>query len=253
MLVSIGCIYYARQRRWLLSGIFGGLAALTRPQGALLVIAVAWEYWQVIAEHFEPQKFQEGLIAKGKEWLRSRILGLWYSLASLRTWFGFVCLALIPSGLVLFCLYAKWKVGVFLAFVKVEENGWNRHSSNPILLVLHNLHHYIPASPWTWNFYSFNMAVIFLCWILFLLILRRLPFLYSIITFIYLYLPLAAGSIGSVGRLYLITFPLYTILAWWSTRGARDQEWRHNLICITFTLLLGIGKLLFTVGVYAIA
>lgn len=253
LMLSIGCIFYARQRSWLLCGIFGGLAALTRSQGVVLVMAVAWEYWQIIAERFEPQRLQEGHVAKIREWFRSRIIGLWQSLGSLSTWQGFTCITLIPLCFALFCFYAKWRVNVFLAFLKVEENGWNRHPSNPILLMLHFLHHPIDASPWTWEFYAFNMPLIFLCWIVFFVIFCKLPFLYSILTFIYLYLPLAAGSIGSVGRLYLIAFPIYIILAWWSTRGSETNEWRHSLLLTVSTMLLGIGMVMFTIGIYAVA
>lgn len=250
MALSIGCIYHARQRQWLLSGILGGLAALTRPQGVFLILAVGWEYWQVLADRYAPYQLRESHIDTIKEWLHSRAIGLWRSLTALRTWLELACLALIPSGLALFCIYAKWKVGVFLAFIKVEENGWNRYASNPIILVWDAITHPIPASPWTWQFYSYNMAIIFLCWLLFIVILRRMPFIYAILTFIDLYLPLSAGSIGSVGRLYLITFPLYIILAWWSIKSS---EWRHTLIFSVFSMFLGIGMMMFVIGIYAMA
>src|SRR5580765_916971 len=250
MALSIGCVYHARQRHWLLSGILGGLAALARPQGAFLALAVAWEYWQYIADRFAPRCSQQTFIASIKDLLRSRIVGLYHSLSSMRTWLGFACIAFIPLGFALFCFYAKWKVGVFLAFLKVEENGWNRHSSNPIVLVAHFIKHPIIATPYTWEFYAYNMIIIFLCWTLFLVVLRRMPFMYVIITFVYLYMPLAAGSIGSVGRLYLISFPLYIVAAYWSTKG---DDARHNAIVSISATLLGIGMTMFVIGVYAMA
>jgi hypothetical protein len=43
------CLYYAQKERWVLAGIFGGLAALIRSPGILLVIPLmyaAWVAWQ---------------------------------------------------------------------------------------------------------------------------------------------------------------------------------------------------------------
>lgn len=221
MALSIGCVYHARKRQWLRAGILGGLVSLTRPQGVFLAIAVAWEYWRAHK-------------------------GLW---RKLQTWLGTAYLALIPLGLAIFCLYAKRETGDYLAFIKVEEN-WGRQSANPILVVWDALQHPIHANPYTWQFYSYNMVIIFLFWFLLLVILRKMPFCYAILTFAYLYMPLASGNIGSVGRLYLITFPIYMIAAWWSARG---DEWKHTAIITTCTLLLGLFMAMFVIGVYAIA
>lgn len=222
MALSIGCVYHARQRNWLRASILGGLAALTRPQGIFLTLVVGWECWKTYKGHW----------------------------TSIRTWLGLACVALIPSGLALFCLYAKQETGDFFAFIKVEENGWGRQSSNPILVVCDALQHPIHATPYTWQFYSYNMVIIFLFWFLFVVIVFKMPFLYSIITFTYLYMPLASGNIGGIGRLYLITFPIYMIAAWWSARG---DEWRHTAIVSTCSILLGLMMAMFVIGVYAIA
>lgn len=222
MALSIGCVYHARKHQWLLAGILGGLAAFTRPQGIFLALAVGWEYWRAHK-------------------------GLW---TSPRTWLGLASLALIPLGLASFCLYAKQETGDFFAFIKVEENGWGRQSSNPILVIWDALQHPVPSNPYTWQFYSYNMIVIFLFWFLLLVILRKMPFLYAILTFAYLYMPLASGNIGGIGRLYLITFPIYMIAAWWSARG---DEWRHTAIMSVCTILMGLMMAMFVIGVYTVA
>jgi Mannosyltransferase (PIG-V) len=251
--LSISCIYYARMHRWWLAGVLGGLAALTRIQGVLLVLAVAWEYWQFLADRFAPTQEQSGRVASVQNWCYSRLIGFWRSLASWRTWLDLASLTLIPLGLCTFCLYSKWKVGRFLAFWEVEKNGWGRQYTNPIELFLYMLQHPAAASPYEWNFYTLNMLVIVVFWSLLILILRKLPFIYSILTFVYLVIPLVSGRIGSVARFYLITFPIYMILAWWSAQGNQEYSWRHNFICSTFAILLGVGMVLFTLGVYSIA
>jgi hypothetical protein len=251
--LSISCIYYARMHHWWLASALGSLAALTRIQGVLLVLAVAWEYWQFLADRFAPTQEQSGRVASMQNWCYSRLIGFWRSLTSWGTWLNLVALTLIPLGLSAFCLYSKWKVGRYLAFLVVEEKGWGRQPSNPIALFLYMLQHPWAASPYVWNFYALNMLAIVVFWSLLILILRKLPFIYSILTFVYLVTPLVSGSIGSIARFYLITFPIYMILAWWSAQGNQEDAWRHNFICSTFALLLGVGMMFFTLGVYSIA
>src|SRR5260370_36174952 len=97
------CIYYARMQRWWLAGFLGGLAALTRPQGVLMVIVVGWEYWQYLGDRFAPLETQgKNIVTTFTNWLSSRILGLWRALSAWRTWLGFTALLQIPFGLSLF-------------------------------------------------------------------------------------------------------------------------------------------------------
>jgi len=46
LLLSVVCLLAARQKRFWLAGLAGGLAALTRQQGIFLVIPLAWEAWE---------------------------------------------------------------------------------------------------------------------------------------------------------------------------------------------------------------
>jgi Gpi18-like mannosyltransferase len=46
LLCAVGCMLFMRTRRWILAGVLGGLAALTRQQGVFLVFPLAWELWE---------------------------------------------------------------------------------------------------------------------------------------------------------------------------------------------------------------
>lgn len=46
LLLSVYCLFTARQKRFWLAGLAGALATLTRQQGLFLVLPVAWEVWE---------------------------------------------------------------------------------------------------------------------------------------------------------------------------------------------------------------
>ena len=251
--LTIACLYYARLHRWWLSGLCGGLAALTHPQGVFLVIVVAWEYWQALADRWEPLRPVQGIVTQVQEWIRSRLIGFLRSLQDWRTLAGFVALLLIPVGLGLFCLYGKWQVNTFLPFEEVEKNGWGRSFSNPILLILHMLHHPRPTSPYDWNFYGLNMTAVIVFLLLLIPIFRKLPAIYGIFSLIFVLMPLTVGETNSITRFYLGIFPVYMLIAWWCSKNSEKQVIRTFSICVTFALLLALGMTMFTLGVYSMS
>lgn len=252
--LSIACIYYARLRRWWVAGLLGALATLTRIAGVLLLAGLAWEYWNTLGDTFAPIKQNGGCITSTHEWLRSRFTGLWCSLFIWRTWSGFVALALVPAALALFMIYSKWKVGAYTAYFMTQHYGWNHSASNPLFLIISMLQHPRPATPYDWNFYALNMfsTLLFIC--LLVPVFRKLPAIYGITMLAFIILPLTTGKMDSVTRYYLTLFPVYMLLAWWSSQGPHEQQLRrHGLIAVSFAMLLSLGMVLFTLGVYAIA
>jgi len=77
LFIAVSCLLAARRRQFLLAGLLGGLAALTRQHGILLVLPLLWEVWEASGRKFRR------LITDWKAWL---------------------CLALVPLG------YATWIV-----------------------------------------------------------------------------------------------------------------------------------------------
>jgi Gpi18-like mannosyltransferase len=253
----ISCTYYARLHRWWLAGLLGGLAALTRFQGALMLIVVGWEYLQFMTASSQPIEYQtqmSGRVALMRQWLRSRLINFFQALLRWRTWLDFAWLALIPVGLALFSIYAKLKVGAFTAFSMSEKYGWHREFTNPIPVLINYIQHTQPVGPYNWDFYALNLIVIFAFFPLLIPIFRKLPSVYGIFTLVFLVMPLTSGRLTSVPRYYLVVFPVYMILAWWSRRGSQEQqEWRHTFIIIPFAILLSLGMAMFTLDVYSLA
>ncbi|GAB4204347.1 MAG: hypothetical protein OHK0022_29420 [Roseiflexaceae bacterium] len=117
------CLLWARQRRWWLAGLAGGLAALTRQQGILLLLPLAWELWE--ARNQEPRtKNQEpgdearGLrLEAGKpnigEGTNSKLKT---QNSKLQDWLS---LGLVPLGLLVWLVYR----GLALGDVRVSTAG----------------------------------------------------------------------------------------------------------------------------------
>jgi Gpi18-like mannosyltransferase len=53
LLSSAACFIFIRRSNWILAGLIGGLAALTRQQGIFLVFPLAWELWENSGREFK--------------------------------------------------------------------------------------------------------------------------------------------------------------------------------------------------------
>ena len=78
ILLAVLCLYFLRRKSWWLAGAMGGLAALTRQQGILLVFPFSWEIY-----------LNSGYKIKQLFW----------------QWQSWIPLALIPMGTVVWTLY----------------------------------------------------------------------------------------------------------------------------------------------------
>ena len=54
MLLAVSCFFAARKRQFLLAGLIGGFAALTRQHGILLVLPLLWELWNASGRKLKP-------------------------------------------------------------------------------------------------------------------------------------------------------------------------------------------------------
>lgn len=95
LLLSLLTFYFALKRRWLLVGIFGLLATLTRVTGIYLFLPILWEYWH-----------QEKRIKP-----------------------DIIFLLLIPFAVISFFTYHAQKFGNFFIFLEGQK-AWNREFLN---------------------------------------------------------------------------------------------------------------------------
>ncbi len=250
---SIACIYYARKHYWWLAGLCGGLATLTRVQGILLLVPVAWEYWQVLSDRYAPlpDMSSNTLTKRGRAWLTSRLRGLLLAGRELRNWLSGLSLLLIPSGLLAFMIYAKIMTGDFLATFHNDQWGWGRQLSYPWRLLIYSIRHPIMGEPMNWNFWVLNIILAFVFLGFTVWAFRRLPMIYALYTAVMVLLPLSANLLNSIGRLYLVVFPVPILLALWSSDD--KSPIRKYLIISAFASLQAVFMIFYVLGLPVIA
>lgn len=223
LLLSIGSFAAMRSRRWLLAGVLGGLATLTRSAGVLLLAPFAVEF--VLA------------------WRASR--ARWWQLASA---------ALIPAGVGVYSLYLKVAFGRPLAF-QSSEQVWNRGLQPPWAIFVYTFTG-LSANPSghlvTWLHTLLNFVVLLAFGVLAVLAVRVLPpsfAVYAIVTALYLLVfPVSNPSVAtqSDARYVLTMFPAFLVLAAWR-RPARLHEtllmWMPAVLAVLCAeFLLGLAN-----------
>jgi hypothetical protein len=248
----IAGIYYARQQRWRLAGICGALASLDRIQGFLLIVPVAWEYWQVVSDRYAALPDLSGvtLRQKASTWLHSRLVGLSLAARQRRNWFDLLAVVLIPFGLVPFFVYSKVKTGDFWATIH-SQTVWGRYFELPWRLLANALRHLHPPDPMDWNFWLLNIIVILAFLVVILWSWRRLSMIYTLYSFVMVIMPLTTANINSVSRYYLTIFPALMLLALWSNSDKNPA--RHFLVISLFAALQAVFMLFFVLGLPLIA
>jgi Gpi18-like mannosyltransferase len=182
--LSLGSILAAHEARWPLAGILGGLAALTRFPGILLVVPLA-------------------LLAR-ERW----------------TWRA-AWIALVPAGTGAFMAYLARTTGDPLAFAHVQQH-WNRAATwfwRPLAAFAAKPQ----AVGEPWNLLVLNFAVAVLLLAAGIILLARRQWALGAYTLASALLPLSTGSLQSIARYGLVVFPLFLVLAIAGRRSLVDR------------------------------
>jgi hypothetical protein len=226
--LSVGAVLAARQGRWAWAGVAGGLAALTRNSGVLLLVPLA------ILLLYGPRADREPA-AGGGAWWRPR-----HPLTPQALW-----LALVPAGLALYLAYCAIEFGDALAPLHLERL-WFHHTvllggvTGGIGAAFRELRQLVQAHgpvPFTGKGSDpvdvAGASVLLLGFLACSLValagaLRRLPFAYGAYAAVAILLtlssPIDAQPLEGYSRYILVLFPLHMWLARWTReRGRFDQ------------------------------
>lgn len=178
LLLTVAAFYLVRRRQWLPAAVLGGLSALTRSIGFLLIVPLAVEWWQ-----------QRPL-----------------------RWRRLLLLLLIPAGLLIFMVYLQLVFGQPLLFINAQ-GSWGREIAP---LGLQERLHYLFVEADLWSSIRGNLVDILFAGaglILFAVALWRLRPSYVLYIAYGLGVPLATLQVFSMPRLLVVIFPLFILLA----------------------------------------
>jgi len=212
---SLACVYYARQGKWLNSGLFAALAALTRNTGVFLVFLMMYEFW----EQYKQER------------------------TSRRLPFSLLAMLLPPLAFLGFILYNYISFGDPLAFVSTQKI-WGREFSPPWVNIWNSMIK-------IWHGAEIAIILDFLMVMLGLLGLVSMTFLpglniprsYLITGWIWFLIPLCSTTpwmpLYSMSRFVLVLFPLYLYITQLPTC-------LYRMIIATGAIGLALCSILFT-------
>jgi len=174
LFLSVAAFYYALKKNFVLAGIFGFFASLTRITGVLLFIPLIWEY-------FKNYKFDRPF--------NKKLLSIF----------------LVPFGTFSFFLFHYFKFGDFFLFLRVES-WWGRAFN------LNKDHFLLLTHPATVNLFVDILFVIFAV-VATYFVFKKLRISYGLYMVATLLIALSTGTFMSIGRYILVLFPIYILMA----------------------------------------
>jgi len=235
--LSAGSFYAARRGRWALAGSLGGLAALTRVTGVLLLVPILILFFYGPREDRAPAPARTGRAA----WLWPRY----------RPTVSLGWCALVPLGAGLFSAFLAWRGFGPMAMLHVQQQFWNHQLTGPLVGVLDGVragwHELIlelrgVAPPAYSSQAVLQLGALAVAAIGLVGVFRRLPFAYGAYVAVGLLMPLSSPTLGDplreIDRYAAVLFPLFMWAgAWTSERGlTRRILIGSGLLLIAFTI-----------------
>jgi hypothetical protein len=208
--LSILCLEALMRRRWLLAGIFAGLATATRPNAIVLAICCAWAAAMAIRQR--------------------------------REWRSLVAVVLAPLGVLAYFGYLWHRTGSALVWFRVESRGWGEKVDFGVKTVdrLHMAWSHPWANP---NNVATSLGLIFVLAAIPFVVRARLPAVLVIFTAGIILLGVWSKTLGLRPRFVLTAFPLFMAL------GMRLRPTAQQLVVAGSAGMLALMMVLVAHGV----
>lgn len=199
LLLSVLCLYYARKNNWVISGIFGFFSALTRINGALLILPLGYLYILYMKKH----KLEMKTLLKN--------IG---------------SILLVPLGFCVYYIYLVINTGTLFP-LHYAHKFTGKKMSLPFLSLFEGIYQLR-------DFFHLFFTVFIIIIAFYLLFYRIIPLEYTIYFITGLIFYLSFNNLSGMPRYMVVYFPICLTLSILS-----KKEYIRNAIIIFFPLLQG--------------
>jgi len=208
LFLTAASFYSAKQGRWWLAGLAGGLASLTRVTGVLIFPSLLVLYWETYGGN-----------------LRSK--AAWRSALLHRE---FLSLFLVPAGIGAFMFYLFTITGNPLAFKDILVTWGRSIGFFPVTLFGYLRNPWLIAVPWDFrlvNFTGASLALICGAWLI-----KHRQWALGLYTLLCVIAALSSLVLQSQARYAMVLFPIYFVLAKAGNRPHVDEAIRTVSIAL---------------------
>lgn len=223
LLTGCACMYFARKRHFVLSGIFGALASLSRMQGLLLAVFFVAEWINA---------YKPFTLLKGKEY-KTLCKHIFSKLSPV---------LIMPVGTLIY-LYQNYAVtGDAFKFLEYQERVWGQHAQYFGQTVADNFRN-LTTTLWSETqsvcIWLPQFVLFFLCTATLVYGLRRHRSGYILFLVLYLIMNYTPSLLLSGGRYMCVAFPMFIILG--DFFETHPKLWEGAIITssLLFTLYMG--------------
>lgn len=203
LFLSLASFYYALKKNFVLAGIFGFFASLTRITGILLFIPLIWEY-------FRAYRFHRPFDLK------------------------FLSTFLVPFGTFSFFLFHYFKFGDLFLFFKIQS-WWGR------AFEFNKDHFLLLTQPAVVNFIIDALFVIFAV-VATYFVFRKLRTSYGLYIVVTLLVALGTGTLMSIGRYILVLFPIYILVSQIRNRHLQYGWAFSSILLLAMNIILFVNN-----------
>ncbi|MGZ8176762.1 mannosyltransferase family protein [Williamsia sp. SKLECPSW1] len=225
VLLAVATLLLTRDRRWIAAGVVAALAAATRPPGVMLTLVLVAEFVCVV-------------LAARRGGSRPPLL---------RPLAGIL---IAPTGLLAFMAYGWLRTGDVLVTFHVNAHRWHRELNWPWVAIGRAVRDAEWGDPGNYLFGPLNLAVLVVCLLAVVLMVRRFPPTYTVFTAALIALPVASGQLQAVGRAAL---PIVTVLVLLATLTRSRTSTAHQMVIAISAGLCSVFLTMFVLLVPAIA